>query len=303
MTDGGADASDVTVATFNLHAGIDGYGRTFDVVAACRRIDADVLVLEENWIPAGGRSLAWEVAEALGYAVVEATLATGRRIAPIAEPVASGGPARFAPPRTAGAAPLRPIELKGRTRPARRLATALRPAATGGDWGIALLSRVPIRPVEVLEVRRLRRDGARRVCLAAVLEAPPSSTGAPGTTLLVAGTHLGHLRHGSPLQMRALAAELARRPGPAALLGDMNCWGPPLRLFFPGWHRAVKGPTWPAPRPHHQLDHVLVRGAVRILDGGVLADEGSDHRPVRVRLAVGPAVQTSTEHSHRPSTT
>ncbi len=41
----------LTVASFNLHAGIDGWGRPFDVVAACRDLDADVLVLQETWTP------------------------------------------------------------------------------------------------------------------------------------------------------------------------------------------------------------------------------------------------------------
>jgi hypothetical protein len=39
----------LTVANFNIHAGIDGWGRPYDFVSACRQIDADVLVLEETW--------------------------------------------------------------------------------------------------------------------------------------------------------------------------------------------------------------------------------------------------------------
>ena len=44
----------------------------------------------------------------------------------------------------------------------------------------------------------------------------------------------------------------------------MNLWGPPVRAFLPGWHRAVKGRTWPAWHPHSQIDHILVRGEVRV---------------------------------------
>ncbi len=80
------------VATFNLHAGIDGWGTPFDVVACCTRLDADVLVLQETWTPDGGDGLASLVATSLGYEVheaplseamlLEATTATGERWGP-----------------------------------------------------------------------------------------------------------------------------------------------------------------------------------------------------------------------------
>ena len=50
--------------------------------------------------------------------------------------------------------------------------------------------------------------------------------------------------------------------------------------------RAVFGRTYPAHRPHSQIDHVLVNAHVEILGGEVLPACGSDHRPVRARLAV-----------------
>ena len=66
----------------------------------------------------------------------------------------------------------------------------------------------------------------------------------------------------------------------------MNLWGPPVRAFLREWHRAVKGRTWPSENPHSQIDHILVRGAVRIASGEVLPDAGSDHRPVRAELTL-----------------
>src|SRR5580698_6626735 len=44
----------VVVASFNVHGGVDGFGRPFDVVGSCRAIDADVLILQECWSPAEG---------------------------------------------------------------------------------------------------------------------------------------------------------------------------------------------------------------------------------------------------------
>jgi endonuclease/exonuclease/phosphatase family metal-dependent hydrolase len=46
----------------------------------------------------------------------------------------------------------------------------------------------------------------------------------------------------------------------------------------------VRGRTWPAHRPHSQIDHVLVRDDVEVVDAAVLDEVASDHRPVRVTL-------------------
>ena len=67
----------------------------------------------------------------------------------------------------------------------------------------------------------------------------------------------------------------------------MNTWGPLVRTFMPGWHRAVVGRTWPSWRPHSQIDHILVRGSLRSVSSAVLPHAGSDHRPVRAELEVG----------------
>ena len=39
--------------------------------------------------------------------------------------------------------------------------------------------------------------------------------------------------------------------------------------------------------PHSQIDHILVRGAVRPLAGVVFPHSGSDHRPIRAELEIG----------------
>ena len=50
-------------------------------------------------------------------------------------------------------------------------------------------------------------------------------------------------------------------PGvPMLIGGDFNCWRPLLRVLFPGWRTLARGRTWPAQRPHSQIDHILGRG-------------------------------------------
>ena len=43
----------LSVGNFNMHAGIDGWGRPFDYLAACRALNTDVMVLQEVWAEGG----------------------------------------------------------------------------------------------------------------------------------------------------------------------------------------------------------------------------------------------------------
>jgi endonuclease/exonuclease/phosphatase (EEP) superfamily protein YafD len=86
------------------------------------------------------------------------------------------------------------------------------------------------------------------------------------------------------MQLRNLRRRLPPPGQRAVIVGDFNLWGPAVSALLPGWRRAVRGRTWPAHRPHSQIDHVLVRDGVEVVDAAVLGEVGSDHRPVRVTL-------------------
>jgi endonuclease/exonuclease/phosphatase family metal-dependent hydrolase len=251
--------------------GVDGWGRPYDVVAACAALDADVLVLQESWDPdGGGPSTAERVGAALGLAVVhEEPLAHARVYAPL-----DTGSSRWAPRFGSVRKTLR-LDLDRWKRPA---GPADRPFERG-RWGVALLARVPVADVTVLPLGRLRRDPATR----AVVRGTVDLGGRPVTVL---GTHMSHITHGSAVQYRRLAALLPRPDEPAVLCGDMNLWGPPVSSFFPTWRRAVRGRTWPTWHPHSQLDHVLITPALSVVDARVAPHSGSDHRPVVVTLAL-----------------
>ena len=258
------------VASFNVHMGVDGWGRPFDLVEECAALDADILVLQEAWTPDDGTpGTAALVASAVGYDVVaEAPLAHARLYAPI-----DTDTRRWAP-------------MLGQVRKTLRLdqerfkvpaGSRDRPARTG-SWGVALLARVPCRDAVVLSLGKLRRDPAARAVIRCTTDLGEGE-------LIVHGTHMSHITHLSPAQYRRLGRLLPPLDRPALLAGDMNMWGPPASSFFPGWRRAVIGRTWPAHRPHSQLDHVLVTPAVRVVGARVADGTGSDHRPVVVTLA------------------
>jgi endonuclease/exonuclease/phosphatase family metal-dependent hydrolase len=148
-----------------------------------------------------------------------------------------------------------------------------------GMWEIAVCSRFP-----VLSRREIVMGGPRtdpfngRVALSVILDVA-------GTPVEVVGLHtsskfwrLAPLRH-----LRKVKREMTNDM-PQILAGDFNFWGPPIAMLMPGWHRPVRGRTYPAHRPHSQIDHVLVRGALESLEGEVLPATPSDHRPVRARL-------------------
>jgi endonuclease/exonuclease/phosphatase family metal-dependent hydrolase len=148
-----------------------------------------------------------------------------------------------------------------------------------GAWELAVCSRFP-----VLE-RRLIPMGIVRADAPGLRHALALTVAIDGTRVEMIGLHvssklwrLGPMTHVLTLR-KGLGAG-----GPQILAGDFNFWGPPLGAMMRGWDGAVRGRTYPSRRPHSQIDHVLVRGGIQVLDGEVLAQTPSDHRPVRARL-------------------
>jgi endonuclease/exonuclease/phosphatase family metal-dependent hydrolase len=153
--------------------------------------------------------------------------------------------------------------------------------AGAGDWMIAVLTRLPVVAADVVPIGpQLPRDPARRALVRATVDVG-------GTPLTVCGTHLPLLKDPVWRLAPALRAELPPADTPGALAGDMNMWGWSVdRLVPPGWRRAVRGRTYPSPRPHSQTDHILVTSAVAVTHAEVVPQVMSDHRPVRTRLRV-----------------
>ncbi|GIG27326.1 endonuclease/exonuclease/phosphatase family protein [Cellulomonas denverensis] len=174
-------------------------------------------------------------------------------------------------------------------------------AATGEDqpeiaaYGIALLSRLPVRQWKVLalptlptRVPMVHRGNRRpslvrdeqRAALAAVVE-----TG--GGPLTVVATHLTFIPGWNALQLRRLVRVCRPLPRPLAVTGDLNLEGAaPARISR--WRSAGRALTFPVQVPDRQIDHVLLDGAVRPSSEPIAVDTGmSDHRALVVDLAVG----------------
>ena len=151
-----------------------------------------------------------------------------------------------------------------------------------GTWCLAIAARHAVVARRELSLGTVFNDPAReRHALALDLDvrgAPLRVVGLhTSSKLWWAGpvVHLSHLR-------RALVDDAV----PTVLAGDFNLWGPPVERLLPGWRRTVRGRTYPAHRPHSQIDHILVKPPIECRHAEVVAPIGSDHRPVRARLAI-----------------
>ena len=265
------------VATYNLHGGVDGWGRTTAVVRTAIDLDADVLFLQESW-RGEGVDLAAQIATGTGASAHTVALASGHR--------ATGGEGgRGWQPLGAYVRGNRGLFIDSE-RPLGQGAAAALAAAAGaapGEWCLSVVSRLEVLAFDVVELRHLARDRARRRLLVATLSHPRGP-------IIAFGLHGAHLTHGSLGQYRELAHDLdALRPcgEPAILGGDFNSWGPIVRRLLPAWHQAARGRTWPSWRPHSQLDHLFVAGPITVLRGGAVDARASDHRPVAATIEIG----------------
>ena len=129
----------LTVANFNMHAGVDGWGRPFDHVDACRELDADVIALEEAWTDATGRPARPGRGDRLRARVPGGDLHAGRR--PTGPPRPRGhrqldAPIGFRASKNALFFDERAPAREPRPSPSPRYTEAER-----GSWGIAVLTR------------------------------------------------------------------------------------------------------------------------------------------------------------------
>jgi endonuclease/exonuclease/phosphatase family metal-dependent hydrolase len=136
---------ELTFASFNARWGYDTSNQPFDVVGACRELDADVIALQEVWEPHQEPGQARQAADALGYAYVEAPL--------------SGSNVRVEPRITR------------------------RKDEIDGWWGLALLSRLPLSHLRTVELGR--RSGLVDIAHRQAIQAEVELDGTPITVTVV----------------------------------------------------------------------------------------------------------------------
>jgi endonuclease/exonuclease/phosphatase family metal-dependent hydrolase len=248
----GSDNSEgeFTLAAFNAHWGYGRFGVNrgvrFDVVELVRKWDVDVIVVPESNRSYDGEGMLDELQDA-----------------------------SF----PGGAYHVETIEMMDLERRRRNRETSRDAVPARGVWELAVCSRLPVLERKRYSLGRVPTDPpGERHALALTI----SVGGAP---VEVVGLHasskvwfLAGLRHLYGLKRRLPAG------GPQVIAGDFNFWGPPVGMLMPGWQRPVRGRTYPAPNPHSQIDHVLLRGGIEAVTAEVLPATPSDHRPIRTQL-------------------
>ncbi len=156
-----------------------------------------------------------------------------------------------------------------------------------GQYGNALLTRLPIRGVDLIDLSVARREP--RGAIDAEVDA-----GGVRCRLLV--THLGLRRAERSRQLAHLVSAPPRWPGPAltVLLGDLNEWRGlgGVRRRLPLGFMCAAPRSFPAAMPLFRLDAIAVDPGFALVGvwahGSALARVASDHRPVYAELRDGP---------------
>lgn len=179
--------------------------------------------------------------------------------------------------------------------PGKRWRPAADDTTTGPRFGVALLSRWPVRASRVLRLSGSPVPGVvavpgvpvpvplrdePRVVVAADIQ-----VGAQWLT--VATTHLSFVPGWNVVQLRRVLHWLAAPGLPVVLLGDLNLPGPVVDVLARRWRRLSTGPTYPAARPRVALDHVLARGLDSPARQRTVEVAVGDHRPVVLTLGRG----------------
>jgi endonuclease/exonuclease/phosphatase family metal-dependent hydrolase len=256
----------VRVAAFNLHAGVDGWGRPTRALDVIKELDADVLILPELWRGDDGVDFYDDLRTSLGLEGDFAPLARAERVTTgIGD---KGWQPRFA--HFVGERGLYFQEHRSLTTSQRESRRRLAHIETG-TWGLGLLTRLDVEDVRVFTLGRLPREKVQRALVVARLRQGDRS-------FYVLAIHGAHLSHGSHLQYQRVSefVNTLDTTLPVLIGGDFNCWRPLLRLLLPGWHSLAHGRTWPTPHPHSQIDHLLGRGPWKSLQS-FTRDGGSDH--------------------------
>lgn len=149
------------------------------------------------------------------------------------------------------------------------------PDQTVATFGVTVLSRFRAENAGLVSLGKSIGDMHRAV-LAVDLDVD-------GSPFRFCATHLTMRPHGSlreMLRLRRFRELLAGCDAPAVIAGDFNMWGPMVE-WLTGIDRGAFGKTWPAQRPHSQIDHLLIDGPIQTVESRVLEPQGSDHRPLR----------------------
>ena len=158
----------------------------------------------------------------------------------------------------------------------------------GGQYGVAILSRFPIRATDHRLYKNLREAERRGFIRAEVIIG--------GRIVNFVTTHLDYqYEDGRVYEAEQLLSGLAEVKGPLIVVGDFNDIpsGGAYKLmsdrFSDAWiesHASGEGLSYPADKPTKRIDYILARKAdrIRVLRARIVETLASDHVPMVAEL-------------------
>jgi endonuclease/exonuclease/phosphatase family metal-dependent hydrolase len=165
-------------------------------------------------------------------------------------------------------------------------------AYQGGQYGVAILSRFPIRATEHLLYKNLR-EAERRGFIRAEVKID-------GRVVHFVTTHLDYQHDdGRLFEAQQMLAGLSKVNGPLIVVGDFNDLptGQTYQLmrdsFADAWidgRGTGEGLSYPADKPAKRIDFIFTRSIDRIRTkrAWIVQTPASDHIPVVAELEIGP---------------
>lgn len=152
----------------------------------------------------------------------------------------------------------------------------------GGDYGVAILSKFPIKDAAKVDLPQVVKAEARVLSYATIML--PNKT-----QLIFANTHLDATRPDSNrvVQMKSILSALSSKKEAVILVGDLNCEAKaePIVLLDQQYKRSCTAScahTIPQDFPKKTIDYIALKNANWNVSGYYVIPEtyASDHRPV-----------------------
>lgn len=153
----------------------------------------------------------------------------------------------------------------------------------GGEYGNALLTRLPLMACEVIHIPDPPRTGEGFYEHRSVLKCRLSAGGKPLTVLC---THFGLMPSEHENAVRTVLGILEGVSGPVMLMGDLNLTpdAPALAPIMAKIHDVSEGRplqlTFPSDTPEIKIDYIFCSDEIRPLSVRSVDTTNSDHRPL-----------------------
>ncbi len=156
----------------------------------------------------------------------------------------------------------------------------------GGEYGIGLLSRLPVLESQVVHIPDPERIGDGHYEHRCILRCVLLADGKPITVFC---THFGLVPSEQENAVQTALSLIEKETNPVLFMGDLNAepHTPEVQALFAALKDTCAEKdflTFPSDTPKIKIDHILYKGDWRVLDVYSMDTQNSDHRPLIARM-------------------